>query len=189
MAAEHPIPKDTEELLRWVDTGWRELEAALDGIRDWERPVHGDWRLRDVLAHMAAWEARAAQHLRAFLGEGATPETFEDLDAFNARIVAERAGRSVPDLLRELKSAHQALVQAVSRLSTEQLSHNDHWPVFVTAANTYGHYQEHARELGLDPGHPRELGADPGHPDEPAADPGHPDEPAADPGHPEELGG
>lgn len=151
MEEEHPIPRDTKELLQWVDRGWQELEEALGRIHGpaWERRTPYGWRLRDVLAHMSAWEALAAERLEAFgrTGERGQPP---DVDRFNARAVEERRERTVPELLEELRASHRALRAQVARLTPDELRHHDHWAVYVTAGNSYGHYQEHARELELD---------------------------------------
>ncbi|MEP7190540.1 MAG: maleylpyruvate isomerase N-terminal domain-containing protein, partial [Roseiflexaceae bacterium] len=56
-------------------------EAVLD-----RKGVIGDWSVKNVLAHIAAWEAWVVQALPARMTTGATPEDFrqraEDEDRF-----------------------------------------------------------------------------------------------------------
>ena len=67
-------------------------EAALD-----RKGVVGDWSIKNVLAHMAAWEAWVVEALPARMTTRATPEDFrqraEDEDRFNAEEVASTQPR------------------------------------------------------------------------------------------------
>src|SRR3954451_6170332 len=58
-------------------------EAALD-----RKSVVGDWSVKNVLAHIAAWEAWVVQALPVRMSTGTTPEDFrqraEDEERFNA---------------------------------------------------------------------------------------------------------
>lgn len=65
------------------------------------------WTCRDLLAHLATGDWLCQTVLRAAVGdEAADPEALRDSDAIsrsNARLLEERAGRSVEELLREVQ--------------------------------------------------------------------------------------
>ncbi len=154
-------PGTSRELLVAVDDGWRAFRDAVRGIG---RARLGDatgagWTYRDLLAHVAAWEDLTARRLRVFLADGRTPwpgdeaalglPGFRDVDEFNARVVASHRLVGAEALLDEIDTAHRALRAELERLSDEQVHRNDDWAIAIVAGNTYGHYAEHAAEIGI----------------------------------------
>jgi hypothetical protein len=129
-----------------------------------QRGVYGDLAVKDVLAHLAAWERMEAGWLDASR-RGApvvrfTPEyvvtdaNYETMiEALNAQVFADNEVRSPADILADLQAAQAAVLAAVTALSEDELNdpHAFPWwdgePIWTSiAGNTYEHYQEH-REL------------------------------------------
>lgn len=136
-----------EELLRTIDEGWRAFRSRIrhlgrDGIG---RTTPAGWTFKDLVAHVAAWEELATRRLRTFRQTGAQEDAFGDVDAFNARAVAERKLVGAEAILDELEAAHRMLLEEVRRLTEEQI--RDGWTQHVIAGNTFGHYEEHREEL------------------------------------------
>ena len=53
-------------------------------------------------------------------------------------------------LLDELDTAFRSLRSELAKLNDAQIHANGDWVIAIVAGNTYGHYAEHARELGLE---------------------------------------
>ncbi len=50
-----------DELIKKIETEWDNLQAALDGLT--EEQMHqpgvvGEWSIKDILAHITAWQTR-----------------------------------------------------------------------------------------------------------------------------------
>ena len=92
-----------------------------------------------------------------FRAEGTYPQynkgvagiaAFKDSDEFNARVVASHRLVGAEALTDELDTTYRALRGELAHLTDEQIHLNDDWVIKVVAGNTYGHYDDHATELG-----------------------------------------
>lgn len=97
--------------------------GALEGL-DEERAarvgVNPRWSVKDVLAHVVAWEAEGAgvlAKLRA--GEAVANFDREAIDGFNAAAVEERHAHSFEELREEYEGAHRRIEEALARLPEE----------------------------------------------------------------------
>jgi hypothetical protein len=101
-------------------------EAALD-----RQGVIGDWSIKNVLAHIAAWEAWVVEALPARLTTGTTPQDFrqraEDEDRFNAEEVAEREELTPDEQLMELERTRAELLAYLRGLDAAALEHKHPW--------------------------------------------------------------
>jgi hypothetical protein len=155
------ISSDAQGLLDRIDAGWRPFR---DAVRALGRARFGEatsagWTYRDLVAHVAAWEDLTARRLRAFRerGERAYPEDARDTDAFNARVAETHRLVGAEALVDELDTAHRRLVTEIAQLSEEQMRQDvqptawgpQSWVVAVVAGNSFGHYREHAAEMGI----------------------------------------
>ena len=88
------------------------------------------WSIRDVLVHIAAWEAEGTRRLELIArGRGdriVWYDTAAELDTFNARVV--RAARRLGDsaILRRLAATRARLVRALRRLPPSALDDPRH---------------------------------------------------------------
>ena len=105
-------------------------EAALD-----RKGVVGDWSIKNVLAHIAAWEAWVVQALPARMATGTTPEHFkqraEDEDRFNAEEVAEREELTPDEQLMELERTRAELLAYVRGLDAATLARAQPWDTWA----------------------------------------------------------
>ena len=96
-----------------------------------ERPrTQGDWSIRDVLAHVAAWEEEGTRRL-ALIARGRADrmvwyETMAEADRFNARAVRAARRTPLPRLLTRLARARAGLVRALRRLPPRALADPAH---------------------------------------------------------------
>ena len=126
--------------------------AALD-----RKGVVGAWSIKNVLAHLAAWEDWVVQALPERVATGATPADFRerarDEDRFNAAEVAEREELAPDEQLMELERTRDALLAYLRGLDAATLARANPWdtwqgtiPEYLVAA-LRDHEAEHAAEL------------------------------------------
>ncbi|HJZ46533.1 MAG TPA: DinB family protein [Roseiflexaceae bacterium] len=127
-------------------------EAALD-----RKGVVGEWSIKNVLAHIAAWEAWVVQALPVRLATGATPadlrQRIADEDRFNAEEVAEREELTPDEQLMELERTRAELLAYVRGLDAPTLERRHPWdtwegtlPQYLLAA-LRDHEAEHVEAL------------------------------------------
>ena len=101
-------------------------EAALD-----RKGVIGDWSIKNVLAHIAAWEAWVVEALPPRMTTSATPEDFRqrvaDEDRFNAEEVAEREELTPDEQLMELERTRAELLAYLRGLDAAALERKHPW--------------------------------------------------------------
>lgn len=149
---------DRSDVLIEMADGRAALKLTLAGLseRDMEERVNGDWTRRDVLAHLEAWERRAAAMYDS-LRVGRDPDYVEEGglgDALNDRIFEENRSRSLADVRRGETEAYEALVRAVETAPEADLFDPDrfawtHGRPFAEwiLGNSSGHYDDHADQL------------------------------------------
>jgi len=132
------------------------LLAALDGLSEEEmtRPgVAGQWSVRDVLAHILAWEEEAVTRLGLLAAD--RPQDFaritneEELNAWNARAHQRYAGLPLAEVMRRLELVQGRVLAGLDSLSDERLG-TDEGPVPVhnwLPECTYAHEQEHCADI------------------------------------------
>ena len=132
------------------------LLAALNGLSEDEmaRPgAVGRWSVRDVLAHILAWEDEAVKRLDLLAAE--RPQDFaritseEELEAWNARAHERYAGLALAEVMRRLEDAQGRILAGLDSLSDERLG-TDEGPVPVhnwLPECTYAHEEEHCADI------------------------------------------
>lgn len=92
--------------------------------------TQGAWSIKDVLAHIAAWEEEATRRLRLIARGQAHRmvwyETMADADRFNARAVRLARRASLRGILGRLARARAALTGALRRLPARALGDPAH---------------------------------------------------------------
>lgn len=127
-------------------------EAALD-----RKGMVGEWSIKNVLAHIAAWEGWLVQTLPARLATGEIPEALRapaaDEDRWNAEQVAEREELTPDEQLMELERARDALVTYLRTLDEATLERPRPWPRWQGTLREFflrairDHEQEHLDDL------------------------------------------
>jgi hypothetical protein len=111
-------------LLMETHSNLREIVAAADP----EMPVYTDadgganWRIRDILGHIATWDMETARSLRAYRAGGVylTPDFDEDEDDFNQQAVAEQRKLTTQEIVAEWEQAHEEFKEAVQDIPDDQ---------------------------------------------------------------------
>ena len=137
-----------------------ELLAAISGLDEValdRKGVIGDWSIKNVLAHIAAWEAWVVEALPTRMTTGATPEDFRqraaDEDRFNAEEVAEREELTPDEQLMELERTRAELLAYVRGLDAVVLARTQPWDTWEGTLPEYllealrDHEAEHVEVL------------------------------------------
>jgi hypothetical protein len=160
--AEQTEPMTKQEVLDLIQDEWHLLEAALGKLtptRMLAPGLEGERSVKDILAHITAWERLMLQWLKETYA-GVTPErpapgmTWDDLDRLNEQIYVANKDRELAAVLAELENAYSQSVQAIQEMPEEDLFDGNRFawregdPIWhMVAANTWWHYQEHREQI------------------------------------------
>ncbi|OGO31345.1 MAG: hypothetical protein A2136_06495 [Chloroflexi bacterium RBG_16_54_11] len=146
------------ELLAELGREWAKIERTCYNLSEpaMVTPgVQGEWSVKDVLAHLSAWEKYLLDRL-GYVLTGQQPHypvmtSWDDVHRFNAQVYAENRDRPLTSVIIEFRSLYQGVVTVIEALSDEQLNRpytydfpDDHLTLLqLIRANTYEHYREH----------------------------------------------
>jgi hypothetical protein len=101
------------------------LLAAVEGLSETEMttlPVAGPWTIREILAHIGGWAVWDLDTIKRILaGENLDLSVIQDVDSFNAQLVADRSGWSLEQIFAEMESAQTAMQELLDNLSDDEL--------------------------------------------------------------------
>jgi uncharacterized damage-inducible protein DinB/predicted RNase H-like HicB family nuclease len=91
-------------------------ESTLTGV-----PLLGDWTIKDLLAHHAAWDRWEERAMRTMVS-GGVPDfsALDDFNASNAAFVAESHDHSLQEVVADLQSARAGWVAWLESLTEEE---------------------------------------------------------------------
>jgi predicted RNase H-like HicB family nuclease/uncharacterized damage-inducible protein DinB len=123
-------------------------ERALTEVR-----ALGDWTVKDILAHVAAWD-RWEERTMCVMVAGEAPEytALEDLDAFNEATLAAWRGRTLATVLAEQEAARAGWIAWLEGLPEEELfrlrSYHGETCTFASLLELHeGHDRQHAEQI------------------------------------------
>jgi len=142
---------DRPRLLERIDTAWRALHGAYDGLSEarlQEPGANGDWSVKDILAHVTTWEEEALKYLPLIREGGRPPRyvTFGGIDAFNARMREQKRGLTLADVVRQADVIHRRLLRYLEGVPEEQFVRETRFRRRLRL-DSYGHYLEHAKAI------------------------------------------
>lgn len=159
---EHAEPKSKQAILELIRDERSRLEAAVGKLSEAQMVapgLDGERSVKDILAHISAWELMMVQWLKETYA-GLTPErpapgmTWDDLDQLNERIYLDNQDRSLGEVMARSESAHSHAVQAVQEMTDGDLFDGTRFawrngdPMWhMVAANTWWHYKEHSEQI------------------------------------------
>ncbi len=147
-----------KEILERLRTERARLEAAIAGLSEetMRQPgAVGHWSVKDVLAHITAWEAELVTALwYNTIGRRPRLADIRNVDAWNERRYKENKDRPLERILNDFHGVHEQLLQRVEALSDEELDDPRlyEWTggktlAEVIAENSYAHEAEHAEQI------------------------------------------
>ena len=148
-----------QELIQRIETDWARLQASLDGLS--EEQLHtpgvvGEWTIKDVLAHIAAWQTRLIAAM--FKAEkGLIPDTTSGgltVDKLNAQWYREMKDRSFDQVWEDLDASYHQILARLENWSEKDLFEPKHFKWMkgapferYLAGDSFEHYVEHAAQI------------------------------------------
>jgi hypothetical protein len=128
-----------------------ELIAGIDSAQMVEPALDQGWSVKDVLAHISAWERLCTGWLQAAMRDE-TPDRPEvrDVDGFNNSTFAANRDRPLADVRAESAASYAAIVAAVEATPDAELASDSRfgrpgWQ--LASANSDDHYREHIAQI------------------------------------------
>ena len=143
---------DRRQLLKRLEEAWEALKESYAGLSDaelLEPGVAGAWSVRDVIAHVTWWEEEALTHLPLILAGGRPPRysvTYGGIDAFNAKMTAQKKDLSLAAVMGQRDAVHRRLIALIESAPGKQVSGETRFRRRLRL-DTYGHYAKHARTI------------------------------------------
>jgi hypothetical protein len=124
-----PQPKSKAQILKRLQTERRRLEQNLAGLSPdamLQPGVVGEWSVKDVLAHLADWEARMPVWIEAARRGGPveTPEpglTWKQLAIVNRRIYEAHRDQPLEEVLDYFRSTHRRFMDMVEAMPEDEM--------------------------------------------------------------------
>jgi hypothetical protein len=134
------------DLIREEDEAWAELRSLVDPLGPdllLEDGYHPDWSVKDLLAHLAAWIAEAAQALQQMrLGTYRRQEL--DEDEMNRAFYEAFRDLDLHDVWTQLHSSRGRMLEELDLLPEEAL--DEHAAAWFRESGAE-HYREHLPRL------------------------------------------
>ncbi len=129
--------------------------TGLDEARLTEPAMANGWSVKDVLAHITAWEAELIRALVQIAG-GQKPRLSAgpDYDKMNAEIYAEQKDRPLDLVLGDFRTILPQILRRLEPFTDGDLNNQNRYPwrkgrplLNLVAETTYIHYGEHYPDL------------------------------------------
>jgi hypothetical protein len=148
----------TLQAMRAERIAWQQLIDEVGNERMMIQNAVGQWSIKDIVAHLTAWEQRAVAWLIAAQRDGEpTPAPWQkgmSEDEENAWIYNANQSKSLPDVLAESNRVHEELVRRVEAMPEKDLIDPERFKwlggnslVDSIAGNSYEHYRDHASAI------------------------------------------
>lgn len=132
--------------------------AGLSGETMLEPGVNGEWSVKDILAHLSAWEAELVRLLwQARQGKRPTTIHFSkdrDIDKTNLTWYNERKERPLEFVLEDLQAVRKQTIRRLAEFTDKELTDPlafkwlRGYPLWEwIASDTFGHVPEHISQI------------------------------------------
>lgn len=136
----------SSELLARIEHMYVATRAVLDAIPAdrYEERLPSGMNLREVLAHLAAWEETVPPRVAHVLQTGEDTTDNADIDGFNVKVAAETRDANIDDLKKRLARSHAAVAEVVRSFDGRDMPELARK---VVEWNTVEHYPDHFADL------------------------------------------
>ncbi len=114
-----------QDFLERVRAGRAELNAAISDLSEDQMSqdlVTSEWTVKDILAHLAAWQSETRLVLlRTAAGEDVGPIINESVEEWNAARVNERRRLPLVDVMQEFNAVYDELMATLSSFPDEKV--------------------------------------------------------------------
>jgi len=117
--------ENKEDILKQLDETHHDLEKAIEGL-DLELVINAgtDWRIRDILGHIATWDRVLIRAIQGFLkgSEYIIPGMVGDETNYNQEKVLEQRKLTTSQILQEWKQARKDFISAVRQVPPDRFN-------------------------------------------------------------------
>jgi hypothetical protein len=162
---EDPKNSTRAKLMAELDREWASIERICFSLTEDDLLAPrkaGEWSVKDILAHLSAWEKYLLDRL-SFVMTGMKPQypvmtTWDDVHRFNAQVYEQNKDRPLTSVVIEFRNLYRGVMTVLEALSDEQLTeaYNYDFPddslnlLQLIRANTCDHFREHCTTMGID---------------------------------------
>ena len=123
---------------------------------DLEIIIHKDsgWRGREMLSHISAWDREGAKALHEFMNGGEYLILDYDEDRFNDQAAKEQQNMTTSEIVGDLKSARNELIEAVEMIPADRFPGDLLFPwgdergtIYDLVKDLCDHAMEHKEEI------------------------------------------
>jgi uncharacterized damage-inducible protein DinB len=148
-----------QSILDQCRAGHEKLAQAIDGLTDEDmlRPgAAGLWSVKDLLAHVTAWQSELVTALSRLSVTKQIPNIvqIEDLDEWNMEQYRVNAPRDLDIILEDFHGVHKHLLKTIESIDEKTLTNPRRFPwmegeplSYLIAENGFWHEAEHAEEI------------------------------------------
>jgi hypothetical protein len=137
------------EVIAAVEDTWRSFRDSFERLTTTDlevAAVTGDWSIKDVVGHVAAWDIALARLLNS--RDVGVDLSQRQVDTFNRQQAARRAKRTVAEVLTELEEARRTLREALQAAPDSAFVAGSEWRDRIDTFSVF-HHQEHATAVRL----------------------------------------
>ncbi|OAI44265.1 hypothetical protein AYO38_09910 [bacterium SCGC AG-212-C10] len=144
------LADDRRRLLGELDLERNQLVRNIETcrIRDIDRPFIGEWSLKDIVGHVASWEAEVVANLRE-LRQGKRPALLDfdnsSLHTWNSDHVERKRDLNFWSILEQLRGGRTRLLEELALMTDEELLDDGVRERFVRSL--IDHDREHWHEI------------------------------------------
>ena len=114
---------EKEYLLNKLTETHLTIQSLIEGV-DLELEVYSEtnWRIRDLLGHIATWDREITRSLQAFINDSEylTPDLDEEETDFNQRAIEEQRSLSTEQIIAEWKQARVEFKEAIRAIPEDR---------------------------------------------------------------------
>jgi hypothetical protein len=144
-----------QQILNKLEHAWVAFKGVCTGLTDEqlvEPGVTGDWSVKDILAHLSAWERLFLDWYSAGVQGTASAESpvgmgKKAIDSLNQQIYDQNQSLSLDDVLAEFRASHEQIMIIIGAIPESDMFAHSHfaWTGRLTLAdyitgNTCNHY-------------------------------------------------
>lgn len=112
------------------EAGHKEFQQLINSLTPQQltkTPVLENWTVKDIFAHLSAWNWDHAKEIDNILTDEPTwnklYKTSKDEDKFNKKAVEERKNINIHNVIEEWEKSFNTLIQRIEKLTDEEWNH------------------------------------------------------------------
>ena len=154
-------PSSLNDLLKVIDKERTNLESLITELTDSQKVepgVESNWSIKDIMAHIAAWEKLAQDRINATITGNPLKYPVihggDFVDEFNRKVYDSNKDVPLNEIFTDFKKSHNVFLEQIKTLDDEILSQKlpFDWAGNLTvqviiSANTHWHYLEHSESI------------------------------------------